>query len=197
VTDHELVEMATGGDAAAFGELVVRHHRAALRAAMAALGSAHDADDAVQDAWIAARRRLQTFRGHASFRTWLLTIVWNKALDHRRGLVRWVKRTVTLEESFSDAGPGVAVETSRLTLVEGALATSPEAALLGHELQRSIRRLVRALPGKLRDPLLLIGTGEYSYDEVAVMLGQPVGTVKWRVSEARRQIKMKLERLGF
>src|SRR5687768_17726831 len=84
VTDLELVERARRGDPDAFGVLVERHHRAALRAAVAALGAVADADDAVQDAWIAARGRLADFRGDAAFRTWLLAIVWRKAADRRR-----------------------------------------------------------------------------------------------------------------
>ncbi len=197
MTDHELVELALRGDAAAFDELVIRHHRAALRAAMAALRSASEADDAAQEAWLAARSRLATFRGQASFRTWLFRIVWNKALDCRRGLRRWWSRTVALESPADLDLAGSRADAGRLTMVAGALAVSPEAALLGRELQATIRRLVGALPAKLRDPLLLVGTGEYSYEEVAAMLGQPVGTVKWRVSDARRQIRDKLERLGF
>ena len=56
---------------------------------------------------------------------------------------------------------------------------------------------MKALPPKLRDPLLLAGSGDYSYDEIAAMLAIPVGTVKWRVSEARKQLRVKLTRLGF
>jgi RNA polymerase sigma-70 factor (ECF subfamily) len=193
VTDLELVELARRGDAEAFGELVDRHHRAALRAAVAALGSPDDADDAVQEAWLAARDRLGSFRGDAAFRTWLLSIVWNKARDRRRGVVRWLKRRVALE------GPTGLLEApgTALALVPAAPGRSPERAALDEELRRTVGRLVRTLPAKLRDPLLLIGSGDYSYDEVAAMLDQPVGTIKWRVSAARRQVRMKLTRLGL
>jgi RNA polymerase sigma-70 factor (ECF subfamily) len=74
---------------------------------------------------------------------------------------------------------------------------SPERRVLYVELSGQIARLVRTLSAKLRDPLLLIGSGDYSYEEVAAMLRIPVGTVKWRVSEARRQLRAKLERLGY
>ncbi len=193
MTDEELVERARSGDSGAFSELVVRHHRAAMRAAIAALGSADAAEDAVQDAWIVARARLSGFRREASFRTWLLSIVWNKSLDHRRSVVRLVRRLVSLDEHPGDAGG----ESRSFAAVVSASDASPEAGLLHHELRRTLARLVKTLPARLRDPLLLVGTGEYLYDEVAAMLGQPVGTVKWRVSDARRQIRIKLERLGL
>ena len=191
VTDFELVERAQRGDSDAFGVLVERHHRAALRAAVAALGAADEADDAVQDAWIAARDRLAGFRGDAAFRTWLLAIVWHKATDRRRGVGRWVRRLISMDAG--DETPGAGAPSLAFT----AGGPSPERAALDGEQQRTIARLVRALPPKLRDPLVLVGSGDYSYDDVAGMLATPVGTVKWRVSEARRQLRVKLTRLGF
>jgi RNA polymerase sigma-70 factor, ECF subfamily len=193
VTDLELVARAREGDSDAFGVLVERHHRAALRAAVAALGAADEADDTVQEAWIAARDRLADFRGEAAFRTWLLAIVWRKALDRRRRVTRWLRRLVALDPGGDDRAVG---DASPLALVAAASPT-PERAALAGELHRTVGSLVRALSPKLRDPLLLVGSGDYSYDEVAVMLAVPVGTVKWRVSEARRQLRVKLTRLGF
>jgi DNA-directed RNA polymerase specialized sigma24 family protein len=49
----------------------------------------------------------------------------------------------------------------------------------------------------LRDPLLLASTGEWTYDEMSRVLGAPAGTLKWRVNEARRQLKRRLNALGF
>jgi RNA polymerase sigma-70 factor (ECF subfamily) len=180
---------AREGDADAFGVLVERHHRAALRAAVTALGAVDEADDAVQEAWIAARDRLAGFRGEAAFRTWLLAIVWHKAADRRRGVGRWLRRLVSMDEG----GRGAAAGVPSIAFTAGG--PSPERAALDTEQQRTIARLVRALPPKLRDPLLLVGSGDYSYDDVAAMLRTPVGTVKWRVSEARRQLRVLLWRI--
>ena len=65
------------------------------------------------------------------------------------------------------------------------------------ELQQDVRRLIGTLPRKLRDALLLAGTGEHTYDDIAEMLATPVGTVKWRVAEARRVLKRKLSAMGY
>ncbi len=195
MTDLELVEQAKSGDSSAFGELVDRHHRAALRAAMAALGSAQDADDAAQEAWIAARARLGDFRGDACFRTWLLAIVWNKARDRRRSLVRWMTRLVSLDRSGAAEAP--APGWADTPEVADRHTLSPEETTLSRELRGEVQRLVAALPARLRDPLLLVGSGDYTYEEVAVMLDAPVGTIKWRVSDARRQLRAKLARRGF
>ena len=67
---------------------------------------------------------------------------------------------------------------------------------MSSELRRAIRGAIRALPGKLRDTLLLAQSGEHTYDEIAAMVQAPVGTIKWRVSEARKVIKKRLREQG-
>jgi RNA polymerase sigma-70 factor (ECF subfamily) len=191
VNDVELVERARGGDGAAFGELVDRHRTSVYRAAVAVLGVASEAEDAAQDAFVTAYQKLGDFRGDSSFKTWLLTIAWRKALDRRRSIGHWI-RVVTSATSLEPAGAeSPLVE----RLADGR--ASQEEALLESELEAQIRQLVRRLPAKLRDVLLLAGTGEHSYDEIARMLAIPVGTVKWRASEARRLLRVKLQRMGY
>ena len=84
VSDAELVARARQGDTAAFGELVDRHRAAVYRAAHAALGSANEAEDVAQEAFLAAYRKMDSYRGEASFKTWLLKIAWRQALTRRR-----------------------------------------------------------------------------------------------------------------
>jgi RNA polymerase sigma-70 factor (ECF subfamily) len=74
---------------------------------------------------------------------------------------------------------------------------SQEATLLTSDLQRRLRPLIASLPKKLRDALLLAGAGDHSYEEIAAMLGIPVGTFKWRVSEARKVLKQKMLAMGY
>ena len=73
---------------------------------------------------------------------------------------------------------------------------SPDAVLMSRQLEAAIAQVIKALPRKLRDPLLLAASGDHRYEEIATMLGIPIGTVKWRISEARRLTRIKLERLG-
>ena len=189
VTDGDLVARARQGDPAAFGELVDRHRAAVYRAALAALRSPADAEDAAQDAFLLAYRRLDSFRGDASFKTWLLTIAWNQALTRRRRLSRWrlpgatrrAPETTTEEPAFDPPAPD----------------PSPEDALAGARMQAAIREAIRALTPKLRDALLLAQSGEYAYGEIGAMLGAPVGTIKWRVSEARRHVREQLRARGY
>ena len=74
---------------------------------------------------------------------------------------------------------------------------SQEEELRTSDLQRRLRPLIASLPKKLRDALLLAGSGDHSYDEIGKMLEIPTGTVKWRVSEARKVLKQKMLSMGY
>lgn len=190
MTDADLVARARQGDSAAFGELVDRHRVAVYRAALAALGSHADAEDAAQDAFLVAFRRLGSFRGEASFKTWLLTIAWHQAINRRRSLARVWRRIMTAPNS--DAGDAAGLTMATIPSSE----PTPESSALHDELRRAVRQEIRRLSPKLRDALLLAQSGEYSYDEIARMVKAPIGTIKWRVSEARRIVKTRLGQRG-
>ena len=189
VCDQDLVRLAQAGDADAFGTLVERNRTAVFRAALAALGSPAEADDVAQEAFVMAYRKIGTFRGEAAFRTWLLAIAWRKALDRRKSLTRWLKLTATPSEPDGDH--------SHWIEHMPAMTRSQEEDLAATQLQQKVKSLIRTLPRKLRDSLLLAGSGEYTYEQISQMLGVPVGTVKWRVSEARRVLKLKLSAVGY
>ena len=179
----ELLDAARAGSHDAFGELVTLHERAVVRVTLAALGNREDAWDAAQDAFVVAWRKLGGFRGEAAFRTWLLTIAWRKALDRRRARnILW--RRTHAPRSLGDP------EDPMDLLAAGA--ASPERAAVARDLARRCRDEIQRLSPKLRDALLLAASGEYSYGEIAAMLGVPLGTVKWRVSEARRIVASKI-----
>lgn len=84
LTERHLVEAAQDGDQGAFAELVRRYDRSVLRIALRLLPSSEDAQDAYQDAFIKAYRRLDTFRFQCRFHTWLYRIATNVCLDHLR-----------------------------------------------------------------------------------------------------------------
>lgn len=176
------VAAAQVGDRAAFDALVSLHYRAVYRTAMAALQRSDDAEDATQDAFVLAWRKIAAFRGDASFKTWVLTIVWRQALDRRRARERWWRRRQTASaqnnQTWDEGLDHVATRDA-----------DPERLAEGRARLAQVRRAIATLTPKLRDTLLLASSGEHSYDEIATMLGVPIGTVKWRVAEARRILK--------
>jgi RNA polymerase sigma-70 factor (ECF subfamily) len=183
VSDAELVDAARRGDEAAFGQLVERHQHAVFRAAYAALGSKEEAEDATQDAFVAAYRKLHMFRGESSFKTWLLAIAWRHALDRRGNVVRRLRLFFSPDDN---AWPDTTTS-----------APSPEQALVRRELREQVRAVVKTLPARYRDALLLASAGDHTFEQIGEILGVPTGTAKWRVSEARRQVKRKLAQLGY
>ena len=191
VDDLALVRRAQAGDVEAFGTLVERHRRAVFRAALAAVRSAAEADEVAQDAFVTAFQKIHGFRGEASFKTWLLSIAWRKAIDRRKSVTRWMQRLASPShhgESDEEWDP-----MERLT----AGGQTQEEDLMTADLQRRLKPLIAGLPKKLRDTLLLAGSGDHSYDEIGEMLKIPVGAVKWRVSEARKVLKRKMTAMGY
>jgi RNA polymerase sigma-70 factor (ECF subfamily) len=183
VSEAELIERARQGDGSAFGELVERYQASVFRTALAALRSPEEAEDIAQEAFVAAYQKLGDFRGDASFKTWLLAITWRRALDRRKNLAELVRRFVTSD--------------GRLPVDYAAPGRSHEDALVDADRRAQVRRLLRRLPPKFRDVLLLMATGDHTVEEIAGMIGVPVGTAKWRAAEGRRLLKAKLVRLGY
>ncbi len=176
-----LLDAARQGDHGAFGDLVALHERLIVRTTLAVLRDREDAEDAAQEAFVVAWQKLSGFRGESSFRTWLLTIAWRKALDKRRQRQSWWSR---LRPNTFRAGED---EVDLLDRTPGG-APDPERTVVAQDLSNHVRRAIAGLSPKLRDTLLLAASGEHSYDDIAVMLGIPVGTVKWRVAQARRLV---------
>ncbi len=189
VADPELVRLVTlarGGDRVAFGRLIEDHLPAARRVALAAVGQPSDADEAVQEASVAAWKRLDGLQDPGAFRGWFMRIVWRKALDRRRSLRSWFER-------FG----GATIDASGTPhLQHPASDASPDAVLMARQLEAAIAQVIKALPRRLRDPFLLAASGDHRYEDIATLLSIPIGTVKWRISEARRMTRAKLERMG-
>jgi RNA polymerase sigma-70 factor (ECF subfamily) len=181
-----LVTLARAGDRVAFGRLIEAHLPAARRVALAAVGQPSDADEAVQEASVAAWKRIDALQEPAAFRGWFMRIVWRKALDRRRSVRAWIARFggATIDDS---GAPQIDCATPD---------ASPDEILMSRQLEAAIAQVIKALPRKLRDPFLLAASGDHRYEEIATLLSIPIGTVKWRISEARRLTRVKLERLG-
>jgi RNA polymerase sigma-70 factor, ECF subfamily len=166
--DAELVRRTTRGELTAFEELVDRHRDVVVRVAARIVGS-DDAEDVSQDTFLRAFHRLEDYRGDAPFRSWLLRIAHNAALDH---LAR--RRPEPVDPSTFDAS-----EQS---------SSRPPAERL--EVRERIERLERKLNG-LSHPhrvvLVLRDAEGLSYDEIADITDTPLGTVKGRLHRARRE----------
>jgi RNA polymerase sigma factor (sigma-70 family) len=170
VLDAELARAAQGGDAASLG-LLLERHRAGMRAvAIGLLGWGPDADDAVQDAMLVAVRRLGDLRDPAASGPWLRTVVRNEARMRLRA--RRPERPLT--------GADLDVRAPEPT---------PEEVLDGVALRDWVWAAVETLSEPLQVVVLLrYFSGVTSYRQLAAVCGVPVGTVRSRLSEARRRL---------
>jgi RNA polymerase sigma-70 factor (ECF subfamily) len=179
LSDEHLLARFTAGDRDALEELFRRYRMLAYRVAYRLLGQEADAMDAVQDGFVKALTHLQGFRRQSSFKTWLLRVVSNAALDLGRKRGR--------RESFSANGNGA--------IHHPAANNDPTRGLEHEDLRQLLNEALEKLPAAQRQTFVLHVDGELSYREVAGVMGISVGTVMSRLFYARQKLRAYLSRL--
>jgi len=175
--EDTLVERARRGDADAYEELVRRYTEMAFRAAYLVTGSAPDAEEAAQDAFVKAFRALSRFRAGAPFRPWLLRIVGNEARNRRRAASRRAALELRVAEGIRAGGA----------------APSPEAAAEAAEERRALLRALVMVGDDHREVVGCRYLLELSVEETAATLGIPEGTVKSRLARALAHLRELME----
>jgi RNA polymerase sigma-70 factor (ECF subfamily) len=184
ISDEELAARAAAGDAGAFETLVGRYEARVYRLACRLTGSDVDAQDVLQEAFLAAYRGLASFRGAARFSTWLYRITTNAALMHRRARQR--RPSESLEEflpRFDENGQH-APEVAEL-----AAASRADDLLDGKLLAEQARAALERLPDLYREVFVLRDLEELDTSEVASLLGIDAATVRQRVHRARLMLR--------
>lgn len=179
--DRELLRRAGQGDQAAFRELLGRHARYLYGIAHSLTRNPADAEDLVQETWIGAIR--STFRGEASVRTWLVSILVRQAAALRRSKRRSKWRLVLPWFSGQDA------ESDRTSGEEPV--ASP--TISGSEARLDLSQMLETLSPEHREVILLREIEGMSYEEIAAALSVPRGTVESRLHRAREQLRTRFE----
>jgi RNA polymerase sigma-70 factor (ECF subfamily) len=172
--DDVLVARARRGDTGAFGVLVGRHQRAALRTAFAVMGSESEAEDVTQEAFVKAFRALPRFREGLPLRPWLMQIVANEARNRRRSQGRRERLAVR-----AAAVGGTARRESG----------SAEELALGAVSAGELRAALARLDDRDRTVIALRYFAGLSEAETAAALDVPAGTVKSRLSRALDRLR--------
>ena len=180
-SDEQLLACWQGGRREALEELFHRYRLVAYRVAYRLLGNEADALDAVQEAFVKALTHLSGFQGLSSFKTWLLRVVSNAALDF--GRQRGRRETLSMDL----LGPK-----QRETL-EPLVEAEPTRELDRADLRRLLQRALAELPPAQRQTFVLHAEAELSYREVADVLGISIGTVMSRLYYARQKLRALLE----
>jgi RNA polymerase sigma-70 factor, ECF subfamily len=167
--DLAAVRRCLEGDAAAFTPIVERYQRALFTVALRMLGNREEADDAAQNAFVKAYRKLDTFDRERRFFSWLYRILVNECLNLRR------------ERRQSEPIPA-----------DLAADGTPADLLETEERRQRVQAAIVALPVEYREVVVLRHFVEMAYDEIGEALGLPVGTVKARLYTARQRLSQML-----
>jgi RNA polymerase sigma-70 factor (ECF subfamily) len=183
--DQELVERVQNGDKNAFNLLVKKYQHKVANLVSRYVKNQSDVADIVQEAFIKAYRALPNFRGESAFYTWLYRIAVNTAKNH---LVATGRKPPSSDVEIGDAE----IYDSGDALREQA---SPEKLLLTEEIKKLVFSTMEQLPEDLRVAINLRELEGLSYEEIAEVMGCPVGTVRSRIFRARDAIDKKIQPL--
>ncbi len=178
-----LVNQAQRGDDGAFTALVDEYKNSIYNYVVRMLHDRTEAEDIAQETFVRAYQALPEFRGASSFQTWLYRIASNLAIDAARRRSR--RSTVSLDEPVS-------VENSEVSRQVADKAPGPVKKLETSETQQVVREAIGELSPKLSSVIVLCDLVGLSYEEIADILGCPLGTVKSRLFNARDQLQKKL-----
>ena len=168
-TETDLVEQARQGDRHAYGELVCRYYPGVVQVAYRLCGDSGLAQDMAQETFLRAWIKFQSFHPQSSLRNWFYRIGVNATLDVLRR-----RSEVTLDD-----------ETIQMIADQ---ADSPETTLIKKEQVTFLQKALQSLPEAARSVLVLREYSQLSYQEIASVLGVPVGTVMSRLNYARNRL---------
>jgi len=183
LTDEQLVVQIRRGERQAFVELVNRYKGRIYSLAYRMLGDHGFAEDIAQDTFLRVYESMDRFRVSRKFSAWIYRIATNLCIDHLRkeGRIRTqsADQPVPGTEDFYPQLPSEGPE--------------PELVAIRHRLQERLQQLIAELPPKYRAVLVLRYTEDLAYQEIADILGSPLGTVKTRLFRAREALRRRLE----
>jgi RNA polymerase sigma-70 factor (ECF subfamily) len=181
LSDEQLLERFRAGDQGVLEELFRRYRLPAYRVAYRLLGHEADALDAVQEGFVKALTHLHSFERRSTFKTWLLRVVSNAALDMGRQRGRRLALNLSAAEANDSDDP------SLLTLGD------PGLRLERADLRRQLNQALATLSEAQRRTFVLHAEAGLSYREVADVMGISIGTVMSRLYYARQKLRTYLE----
>lgn len=176
------IRLAQNGDVEAFNRLVLKYQDKIYRQAFWTLGDGVIAEDACQEVFLQAYRKLHTFNG-GSFSAWLLRITTNYCLDQIRASRRRPCQSITmLDDNSEEIEPHWVVDSG----------DEPEKALEKRETLDAVVKAIQQLSPEFRLPIILIDIQELDYSEACAVLHIPLGTLKSRLARARLKLRESL-----
>jgi RNA polymerase sigma-70 factor (ECF subfamily) len=183
-TDLRLVESLRAGDAPAYEELLTRFQQPVYALALRLLDDPSEAADVVQEVFLKVFRNVGSFRGQSSLKTWIYRITVNEAHNARRWFFRHRRREVELDSEPEET------RNWRDVIPDGSL--SPFDVAFERERHVMIEAALEKLSPIFREAVVLRDITDMSYEEIAVVLGVSLGTVKSRILRGREALRAQL-----
>lgn len=174
--DRRLIADCLSGQREAFGILVSRYQARLYNAVIRLLDNADDAADVVQDAFLNAFQSLRSFKGDAEFFTWLYRIAFNTAISLRRKK----RATVSLDSGGAEGG---------IDPDDPSEYIKPGSALQRNEEETQLQDAMNRLSIEHREVLVLKDIEGMKYEDIAAILGVPIGTIRSRLHRARLELR--------
>jgi RNA polymerase sigma-70 factor (ECF subfamily) len=187
-SDWALVQMTVAGDQRAYGLLVLKYQRRIQRLIARMVRDTDLVEDIAQETFIRAYRALHQFRGDAQFYTWLYRIAINTA----KKFLLELKREPSIARAYPDKDEDDETFSRKQ---EPTTDETPESVLAAKELAAMVNAAVDDLPVDLKQTLVLREVEGLSYEEIAVSMNCPIGTVRSRIFRARDAVSAKIKPL--
>ncbi len=183
--DETLMLAYAAGDASAFARLYDRHERPVHRYFLRQSVAAAEADDLLQDTWMAVVRSAATYAVDAKFTTWLYTIARSKLVDHWRG----TRRSPLFDDAANDPDVDDGDETPWLDRIAGSDALRPDVQAMSRQQAQAFVSAVETLPAAQREAFLLHVDGTLSLEQMAAVTSVGTETVKSRLRYAMKRMR--------
>lgn len=183
--DAELMLRVKRGDRAAFAALVEKYQQPVLNFLLRSLQDETEAEDLAQNVFVQVWKSARRYRRTARFSTWLFTIARNLCLNELRRRAR--HPATSLESTASES------ESPLPERIEDRQTATPPEALLREELFRKVEAALAELPENQRTAILLCREEEFSYEDIAAILGCSLSATKSLIHRGRETLKQKLK----
>jgi RNA polymerase sigma-70 factor (ECF subfamily) len=189
--DSAVVQAVRDGDTEAFRLLVERHQGRLIAVLFRLVGNRDLAEELAHETFVKAFKGLGSFEGRARFGTWLIQIGIHAARDHLRRTRKLRRQGIVSLDALREA------RATEADPEDPSWAANPMAALRNNETGDMIQTALGTLPADYREVLLLKHLEGWSYEDIAALTGDSIGTLKVRAHRARKLLKAELLALGW
>jgi RNA polymerase sigma-70 factor, ECF subfamily len=188
-SEAQFIARLVARDESAFNELVITYERRVYGLVFRMLGRRDEAEDLAQEVFVQVFKAIDQFRGESKLSTWIYRIAVNLCKNRTKYLSR---RHAGEQDDIDAMAERVPMTAARAATVGDV--SRPDELVEGMQLEDIVKRAIQKLEPEFREALILADVEDMPYEEIAQIMGVPVGTVKSRIHRARAQLKALVEK---